>query len=355
MTAQLICMMSTYEYKQIQPEFLSMPGICYLCKKIRQYHCRACASVASSTSVHSVVLLLVCLVVSRAVPANTSGAVEAIEESSVAETSQAGVTQKPRWEIGIGGGYFSGFDYPASNEKNDRGIALPFFVYRTPIVRFGDGGIRAVAIENPRIKLDLSIGGSLNASSDDNSARQGLPDLDFLFEIGPQLEVRLLDKKLDSGARLRMRFTSELRAVFSTDFRGVDSRGFVADFGVGASLGNVANTGVTLVAALDAGFATERLQDYFYQVDEEFVTDTRPFFDAQAGYLESRLFGGVAFKPFSRVRVFTGIIHSFFNGARNRDSPLFETTQQTSFALGVVWTIKSSDEMVDVVDLGGDI
>ena len=355
MPARLICMMPANLYQHIQPEFLSMPRICHLCIRIRQYHSLACASVVSSVSVRCVVLLLVCLVVSRTAPASTSQAVEAVDQAATAEAEPANITQKPRWEFGIGGGYFSGFDYPASNDTNQRAIALPFFVYRTPIVRFGDGGIRAVAIENPRIKLDLSIGGSLNASSDGDGVREGLPDLDFLFEIGPQLEVRLLDRKLDSGARLRMRFTSELRAVFSTDFRGVDGRGFVADFGVGASLGNIANTGVTLLAGLDAGFATERLQDYFYQVDEEFVTDTRPFFDAQAGYLESRLFGGIAFRPFSRVRVFTGIIHSFYNGARNRDSPLFETNQQTSFALGVVWTIKTSEEMVDVVDLGGDI
>lgn len=283
-----------------------------------------------------------------------SDAPVATNKSASAVPAPSSLSQKPRWEVGVGGGYFSGFDYPASSDTNERGIVLPFFVYRTPVFRFGGGGIRAVAVERPRLKLDLSIGGSLNASSQGNSARQGMPDLDFLFEIGPQLEVRLFDRQLPSGARVLGRFTSELRAVFSTDFRGVDTQGVVADIGVGLNVGNIAGSGVTFITGLDASFATEPLHDYFYQVDPEFVTDTRPFYDASGGYLESTLFVGFAFRPLSQVRVFTGVIKGFYNGASNEDSPLFDVTEQTRYALGVVWTIKTSKQMVDVVDLGSN-
>ena len=274
-----------------------------------------------------------------------------VQEQVVDATLQS-VVQKPRWEFGLGGGYFSGFDYPASSDTNEKGIVLPFFIYRSDNLRLGDGGVRAVAIENPQLKLDLSVGGSLKAESDDDSARQGMPDLDFLFEIGPQLELRLLDKRLKTGERVRVRFTSDLRAVFSTDFKSVDSRGFVADVGLGLNVGNIAGTGITAIAGLDVSFATEKLQDYFYQVDDEFVTDSRPMFDAEAGYLESRLFTGVAIRPWPELRIFAGVSNGFFDGASNQQSPLFEVTQQTTFALGVVWTIKASEEMVEVVDLG---
>lgn len=264
------------------------------------------------------------------------------------------VIARPRWELGVGGGYFSGFDYPASRETNERAIAVPFFIYRSPRLRLGDGGIRAVAIERPRLKLDLSISGSLNASTRENSVRQGMDDLDFLFEIGPQLEVRLFDRSLASGARVRGRLTSELRAVFSTDFNSVDEQGFVADVGLGVNVANVAGTGIGLLAAVDVVFATEKLHDYFYQVDQEFVTATRPAFDARGGFLESSLVLGFAFSPFTDVRVFTGVIQGFFGGARNEDSPLFEVTQQTRVAVGIVWTLLRSKTMVNVVDLGRD-
>ena len=283
-------------------------------------------------------------------------ATEESEKDSAASSGKVAeelsIVQKPRWEVGVGAGFFKTFDYPASRESDNRALALPFFIYRTQLVRFGDGGVRAVAIENPRVKLDLSIGGSLNASSDGNTVREGLPDLDFLFEVGPQLEVRLFEHRLASGARVSGRFTSELRAVFSTDFGSVDSRGYVAEIGLGMSVSNIANTGISFFSGFDVSFATERLQDYFYEVEPEFVTDTRPAFDARGGYLESNLFLGLGFSPLRRVRVFTGVIQGFFDGASNQGSPLFEVTQQTRFALGIVWTIKTSKQTVDVVDLG---
>ena len=266
----------------------------------------------------------------------------------------ASITRRPAWEFGVGGGYFSGFDYPASNDENQRFVALPFFIYRTPVFRLGGGGVRAVAIEKPSVKLDLSVGGSLNASSDGDGVREGMPDLDFLFEIGPQLEVRLFDRSPASGGRLQGRFTSELRAVFATDFKGVDSQGFVAEFGVGVNYRNFRASGLDLISAIDITFADEKLQDYFYQVDPEFVTTSRDAFDAKGGYLETSLFAGIGIRPLRDVRVFTGVFAGLYDGARNQDSPLFETTTQTGFALGIVWTIKTSDTYVDIVDLGSN-
>lgn len=272
----------------------------------------------------------------------------------VVETTPSSFTLKPRWELGVGGGFVSGFDYPASSETSNRGIALPFFVYRSSIFRAGDGGVRAVAIEQPRFTLDLSVGGSLNADSDGNSAREGLPDLDFLFEIGPRFQLRIMDTILPTGERLQGRFTTDLRAVFATDFSGVDSLGAVADFGVGFNLSNIRGLGITVLTRLDATFASEGLQDYFYQVDPEFVTPDRQFFDASAGYLETTLFAGFAVRPFSSVRVFTGFIKSFFHGASNEDSPLFEVDEQTRFAVALVWTLATSKKLIEVVDLGSN-
>ena len=281
------------------------------------------------------------------------------EEPSVPEAvplpeQSAGRASRPMWEFGIGGGYFSGFDYPASRDRNQRAVALPFFIYRTASVRFGGGGVRAVAIEKPRVKLDLSLGASLNSSSDGTGVRAGLPDLDFLFEIGPQLEMRLLDKPVASGGRLKARFTSELRAVFVTDLSRVGSQGWAAGMGVGLNYLGVRGSRVSLVSSLSLTFANERLQDYFYQVEPEFANPTRPEFDAKGGYLESRLFVGVGFQPLKNVRLFLGTFTEVYEGARNEDSPLFETTSETGFIAGFSWTIKTSDRQVQVVELGAD-
>lgn len=285
-------------------------------------------------------------------PANAAATADQTPVDSRLELLAPTVLRRPVWEFGIGGGYFSGFDYPASNDSNRRAIALPFFIYRGPQWRFGDGGIRAVAIERPRLKLDLSIGGSLNANSAGNSAREGMPDLDFLFEIGPQLEVSLFDQAMSSGGRVQLRFSSELRAVLSTDFSRLDAQGVVLEAGLGLTYRNVRGSGIDLLGALQSTYASEELQDYFYEVAPQFATDARPVFDAEGGYLESGLFAGLGLTPRKNLRVFLGVFHGWFEGARNQDSPLFETESSTGLAIGVVWTLKKSRRMVDVVELG---
>jgi len=280
---------------------------------------------------------------------------DSIESDKAADVSELalGIKSRPRWEVGVGAGHIRGFDYPASRDSNRRTIALPFFIFRTQSIRFGGGGVRAVAIEKPRIKLDLSVGGSLNANSSGNSVREGMPNLDFLFEIGPQLEVRLRDEVIGGGiSRLQSRFTSEFRAVFSSDFNEVNQRGYVAEAGFDINLRNVKGSGIDVGAAIGLSYANEKLQDYFYEVPAQFETPTRPSFDASGGYLESKLSVGMGFRPLKNVVVFLGAFTGLYNGAANEESPLFETTSQVGFALGVVWTIAKSRTMVEVVELG---
>ena len=179
-----------------------------------------------------------------------------------------------------------------------------------------------------------------------------MPDLNFLFEIGPQLEVRLLDEVVDGESRLQSRFTSEVRAVFETDFTEVNHQGLVAEAGVDINLRNVRGSGIDVGAAIDFTYANEKLQDYFYEVSPQYGTPTRPVFNAKGGYLESKLSIGVGFRPLNNVAVFMGAFTGLYDGAANEDSPLFETTSQTGFALGVVWTIAKSRTMVEVVELG---
>lgn len=280
---------------------------------------------------------------------------DAGDSAESAERQQAPtVTRLPVWEFGIGGGYFSGYDYPASRDENRRIVALPFFIYRSPQFRLGSGGLRAVAIENPLVKLDLSISGSLNASSEGNRAREGMPNLDFLFEIGPQLEVRLLDRKMASGGRLLMRFTSEVRAVLSTDFSKVDDRGVVVEAGVGINHRNWRHTGIDLFSSVDMTAGSERLQDYFYEVDEQYATGQRPIYDARSGYLKSSILAGVGLRPHRNLRLFLAAVAGLHEGASNQDSPLFETTSSVSYAIGLVWTIKTSEAFVDIVDMGSN-
>src|SRR5690606_32758666 len=108
-------------------------------------------------------------------------------------------------------------DYPGSSEKHLRGLALPYVVYRGDIFRLGDGQTaRAVAFENERLQFDLSFNAAFDADSDENAMRDGMQDLDFLFQIGPQLTIALGDG-FGASQRGELTLALQARSVFSTD------------------------------------------------------------------------------------------------------------------------------------------
>ena len=96
---------------------------------------------------------------------------------------------QPLFELGLvgGGGYLP--DYPAADESHLRGLALPYFAYRGEIIRSDEKGLlRGRLIQTDDIEFDISLNGSFPVDSDDNDDRRGLPDLDWLGEIGPRVQ-----------------------------------------------------------------------------------------------------------------------------------------------------------------------
>jgi outer membrane scaffolding protein for murein synthesis (MipA/OmpV family) len=270
---------------------------------------------------------------------------------AVASADEFELVEKPRLEAGIGLGYFQGFDYPASNDPNTASLVLPFFIYRSEVFRFFDGGgVGAVAIEEPRVKLELSLGGALNAESEGNSAREGLPDLDLLLEVGPQLTVRIFDRVLASGGRAKLSWDSKIRAVVSTDFKGIDARGFVVASGFSFKREALFSDKVDFISNLDVTFADKRFNEYLYAVEPQYATQNRASYAATAGYVQTSVFLGFAFRPTEKLRIFTGVSTGLYGPSANKRSPLFETNQSTTYALGVVWTAFQSKDMIKVYD-----
>lgn len=257
---------------------------------------------------------------------------------------EAGDEAQPLWEFGAGGGFVEVPNYPASSERNFIALAAPYVIYRGDVFRIGGGGgARAVVLEESDFEIDISIGGAFAADSDDNTAREGMQELDFLFEIGPQFIYRLKDFEFDSGGQGRLNLRLQARAVFSTDFDRIDDRGFVFQPQLTYQQRGSLFKDTAMNVSFSAVFASEDLQDYFYQVDEAFVTDDRGAFDASGGYLGSELSAGFSFPLITNMRGFLGGTLRFYGGAANGDSPLFEKDITYSIGAGFVWRLYQSE------------
>ncbi|MDP6705156.1 MAG: MipA/OmpV family protein [Alphaproteobacteria bacterium] len=248
------------------------------------------------------------------------------------------------FEIGAigGGGYVP--DYPAAGQNHFQAIGLPYIVYRGDFLRSDERGLRGRILRTRNFEFDVSLGGSFSTDSDKNDARAGMPDLDWMGEIGPRLQITLA--RAARNARLDLELP--VRAVFSTDLTSIDYRGFVfapelayqnedfldADYQVKLSLGPV--------------LATERLMDYFYEVDPAFARPGRPAFDADPGYLGSRLQLLVSKPLGGRLTLFGAAQVGFHGGATNDASPLFQDDVTFAVGIGLAWSFWQSERRVKV-------
>ena len=253
----------------------------------------------------------------------------------------------PLWELSLGATGLYGPDYPASDEYRLNGIAAPLLIYRGDILQLGGRDIaRIIAAERGRFRLDLSLDGSFRAESDDNDARAGMPDLDYLGEVGPRLVVDLDEFAIREDSSAQLNLELPLRAVFATDFGSVEHLGFMLAPGLVLTEQPDDPGAGRWRAQLSASFASEGVMDYFYEVAPRFAGPGRPAFDADAGYLGSR--ASLTYeKPLpGRVRLFlTGEI-SQHTGAANEDSPLFRDDLGAALSLSLVWTLFASDQHV---------
>ena len=99
--------------------------------------------------------------------------------------------EKPLWELGIGMSALSFPDYRGSDESSLFFIPFPYVVYRGTFLKADRDGIRGAFFDNDRIELNISVGASVPVKSDDNHARQGMPDLQPTVELGPSLDLNL--------------------------------------------------------------------------------------------------------------------------------------------------------------------
>ncbi len=274
---------------------------------------------------------------------------------AAAETAQPtpardSFVQKPRWEVGVAAAALSVPAYPSSAVANKRNFLVPWFIYRGDKVRLQDGGIKLIALENERLTIDVSLGASLSANSDETPLRVNMPDLDYLFEFGPKIDYRFWDRDLETGQRTRLSWQTALRFAVSTDFSSVSSRGLVLGSELSYRRDNLFGTPVSLSLSVGPTWATEKLMDYIYEVDAPFATDQRAAYDASAGYLGTDVFIGLSSKLGRKGRGFIGLGKNIHGGAENNDSPLFEKNATESIIIGLSWQLKQSRDSIRVIE-----
>ncbi|MFY8193096.1 MAG: MipA/OmpV family protein [Limnohabitans sp.] len=250
-----------------------------------------------------------------------------------------GAAKRPLWEAGVAGFALESPAYPGAADKVQRGLVLPYFVYRGPILRAGGGTFGARMAKTDDFEVDIGFAGSLSAMSDDITVRTGMPDLGFLLEFGPRVKYTLARPSANSLVRLEV----PLRGVF--EFQdGVGLQGWAFEPRITYDHRNLF-AGVGVSSSFSLMYGDKKFNQYLYGVPAAYATAQRDAYDAKAGLISPRFQLSLNHAINKDVRVFGLTRLDAANLGVNSSSPLHVKNSGVTVGFGLVWTLGRSTRL----------
>jgi outer membrane scaffolding protein for murein synthesis (MipA/OmpV family) len=252
---------------------------------------------------------------------------------------------RPEWEFGLGATGLKLPDYRGSDESRDYLLPFPYVIYRGERFRVDRQGIRGIFFESDRVEINLSLNATPPVDSEDNRARQGMPDLDPTLEIGPRIDYRLLSDRVEEWA---LEIRVPVRAAIATDFSHTKGVGFVFSPHLSLTTRPVL-AGVKWNFGAQAGplFATREFHEYFYAVGPEVATPERPVYEPSGGYSGAYALVSLS-RRFPRFWVGAFARYDTLKGAVFDDSPLVRRDYAFAAGIAIAWVFAESEKKVEV-------
>jgi MipA family protein len=244
----------------------------------------------------------------------------------------------PLWELGLGVGGLFFQDYPASNESNVWMIPVPTFQYRGEILRADEReGARAYLLKSSDWSLELGANGLPNVNSEKNEARQGMSNIPWGVQLGPQFVAHFAEN---------YKFKLGFYQAISTDFDFTKQIGVLSEIELErlfdnnlSSIFNSSKSHGRLSFSIFSG-SKEFLANY-YEVSQADSLVNRAYYESRAGLLnyEISYFQALEIRPWS---FFVGISSEHYDISANRKSPLHKTDQNFKGFIGLTYLIYES-------------
>lgn len=251
--------------------------------------------------------------------------------------------KEPLWELRVGGTALHGPAYPGSSENKTNGVGAPLFIYRGDRIRFGEYGVaRAIATETQRFQLDVSLDAAYSA--DDTEARAGMPELDYLFQVGPQAVYRISDTGWTADGRTELTAFLPVRGVAASDFKSIEHAGWLAEPSIAYRRQYAGDLRHSWTAKLFVSIADQDLQSYWYDVLPAYATPDRPAYHAKGGYLSTGMNVSWTREITDDFQIFLTWQGRYFGGSANEGSPLLEEDFTNAVSVSFVWKALKSKQ-----------
>ena len=243
---------------------------------------------------------------------------------------------EPLWEAGLFAGIAQLPHYRGSDEYRTYAAPAPVLIYRGEFLQADRDGVRGVFVKTDHFETNISVYGSAPASSS-NKARDGMPRLNGVVEIGPSL--KWFPRGIHDPDPVYMMLA--WRAGFSIDLDGNLIPRYEGNTGGlylvyrNETLFSQHNIRFGLDLGLD--LADRRFHHYYYGVEEIYSRENRPAYKAGSGYSGLGLSAYInrSFGPDFSLMAYGRWDN--IDGAVFDDSPLVKTRDNYAIGCALVW------------------
>lgn len=243
------------------------------------------------------------------------------------------------WELGIGAGSVRYPVYDGAVEAQYLTVPFPYIAYHAPHLSVTNNRVRGIVIAASNWSLDVDFSGQPHVESDRTRERLGMPDLQWLGEVGPALRYEAWE---DTTGMTELDVVLPYRAAVSAQGLTLHHRGAV--FAPRLELDHDLADGPQHLdwdASLTLVYNDKGYDQYYYGVTPGFATAARPVYDAPGGYAGYRAEVGVNWHR--RDFVYGGFIkYTSLKGAAFLNSPLVGSSGGLSLGVSVSWILQHS-------------
>ncbi len=253
---------------------------------------------------------------------------------------------KPLWTLGLFNGVARLPLYRGSATYRIYALPLPYLIYRGKIIQSDREGLRGIFFRSESLETSISIFGNPPVNEND-TAREGMGDLDPILEIGPALKWFFLGRAPRQYLYLSpaFRWVTSVGLPDNLKFSYQGWRFLINLVYQNDAIWGNEQWGSGFKVGID--FADRRYNGYFYDVSEEYALPGRPAFDADSGYGGFMVSGNLIYRINHHFSIAVYGRWDALAGAIYQDSPLVEENNNFTAAAALIWTIATSRKQVD--------
>ena len=242
--------------------------------------------------------------------------------------------EKPIYELGAGTIGLSVPNYPGAKSSTFRTIPFPWVIYRGEFLKADEEGNRLQFLKNDHFEIGFSGGFNFPIDSDDNDARNGMPNTDALIGIGPGLIYRL-----PTMTNLqRFTFGLGIRSNFAANSNGrLKEHGIIIEPNLRYWVKTSRVSPLTLFGSFSLSLADQNYHSFFYDVESEYKTTDRDEYKSKAGIVDIAASLGLTVDLSKKASMFTGLTYSNLTLSANKKSDLVESQHNIGYVIGFAW------------------